>query len=307
VKRLKLISIVFHDWTDCIEDKMRAEIDFFAEKDIFIKEQIDVLKDGVFVTYFLDDKTIDGIAFEHFLNLFQYRMANVLSDILLQDITEKFIQILLKQQYGCFDPYERKLILEHFQENEKNRISEFHIKNPDGETDEKLKIIQHLNHYLLENSFIHLEGFFRFRLKDYRIQLENRIDQAVEDFLIEKEYNEFIKILRYFVELQEPKIETIHLFMDDEEKYLLYDQEGRMINNEDLEDLSEEIKEKDMNKDDLLISSLITLAPANLVIHFSKQMENKEIIETIRKVFFEKISVCYENNICVPVKNLKQE
>ena len=44
------------------------------------------------------------------------------------------------------------------------------------------------------------------------------------------------------------------------EKYLLYDQEGRMINNEDLEDLSEEIKEKDMNKDDLLISSLITLA-----------------------------------------------
>lgn len=304
---MELISIVFHDWTDRMKNKMRAEIDFFAQKNIFIKEQVDVLKDGVFVTYFLDDKTIYEIAFEDFLNLFYDRMTNVLSEIFLQEITEKFVQVLLKKQYGCFDPYERKLILKHFQENEKNRLSEFERKNPDEGTEEKARIIQQLNHYLLENSFIHLEGFFRFRLKDYQIQLEHRIDQAVEDFLIEKEYNEFIKILRYFVELQEPKIETIHLYMNDEEKYLLYDQEGRRIDNENFECLSEEIKEKDVSQDDLLIGSLITLAPANLVIHLSEQMKNKEIIETIRKVFFEKISVCYENNVCVPAENLKQE
>jgi len=307
VKYLELISIVFHDWTDRMKNKMRAEIDFFAQKNIFIKEQVDIFKEGVFVTYFLDDKTIHEIDFEEFLNLFQYRMANILSEILLQDITEKFVQVLLKKQYGCFEPYERRLILEHFRENEKSRILEFGRKDPDGETEEKAKIIQRLNHYLLENSFIHLEGFFRFRLKDYQSLIENWVDQAVEDFLIEKEYNEFIKILRYFVELQEPKIETIHLYMNDEEKYLLYDQEGRRIDNENLEGLSEEMKEKDVNQDDLLIGSLITLAPANLVIHFSEQMKNKEIIETIRKVFFEKISVCYENNICVPAENLKQE
>lgn len=278
-------------------------MDFLRKQNICIESKTDVLKEGTYTEYGISNKTLEKDKWDTFKNSFRDQMANALSDIILNDVTECFVYEILRKQYCCFNPNEKQSIFNHLKKGfEKDNQEDLNkIMNT------KMMIVKHLNDYLKENSFIHLEGFVRFYLKDYVMELENRTEQAIEDFFMEKEYNEFINLLRYFVELQEPKIETIHLFMSEDEDYLLYDQKGCIINDDYLESLSAGIHEKDMNADDVLISSLITLAPINLIIHFSSKMENKEIIETIKKIFSDKISICNEDTTCLPAKNFKQE
>ena len=121
------------------------------------------------------------------------------------------------------------------------------------------RIMEHLE----SSNELVLEGFIRFRMKDFQHELEEAVDRAVDDLLIEKEYSEFIKLLRYFVEIQEPKVEEVHVMMGEDEKYTLLDSSLRVINNDLLEDLAREITDKEISHDDLLISSLITIAPKN--------------------------------------------
>ena len=48
-------------------------------------------------------------------------------------------------------------------------------------------------------------------MKDYVSELEDTIEQGGGEYLMEREYNEFIKLLRYFVEIQEPKVDTVNV------------------------------------------------------------------------------------------------
>ena len=64
-----------------------------------------------------------------------------------------------------------------------------------------------LTSYLIFNDNLNLEGFVRFRTKDYWDFLCETVDSAADAYLINREYQEFIRLLRYFVELQEPKVD----------------------------------------------------------------------------------------------------
>ena len=72
-------------------------------------------------------------------------------------------------------------------------------------------MLHKLLEYLQENNVIILDGFLDFRLKKYIGRLENAVDNAIDEYLMEKEYNEFIKLLQYFVNLQESKRNLINL------------------------------------------------------------------------------------------------
>ncbi len=70
-------------------------------------------------------------------------------------------------------------------------------------------IVRKLMDYFENTDSLILDGFVNFRLKDYMKDLEEIVDKAVDDFLMEREYKEFIRLLRYFVDIQEPKISTL--------------------------------------------------------------------------------------------------
>ena len=116
----------------------------------------------------------------------------------------------------------------------------------------------------------------------------------MDDLLIEKEYGEFIRLLRYFVEIQEPKVDEIHVVVGEDNRYVLLDSSLRIINNDLLEDLAREISDKEISHDDLLISSLITIAPRKITIHESERIKNKELLITINTVFSGKVSLSKE-------------
>jgi putative sporulation protein YtxC len=138
-----------------------------------------------------------------------------------------------------------------------------------------------------------------FRLKDYIKDLEEIVDKAVDDFLMDREYREFIRLLRYFVEIQEPKFDTVHVVVGYDGKYILLDDSKREITNECIQEYASEISEGEMNYDDLLVSSLITFAPRRIIIHCTGQFKNKELMETIKNVFAGRVTVCQGCETCL--------
>ena len=121
--------------------------------------------------------------------------------------------------------------------------------------------------------------------------------------MVEKEYNEFIKLLKYFVEMQESKIDEINIIIEKNGDYTIQDKKGHDIMEILVNDVSELKSNKNINIEDVLISGLITNCPLKIKIHCQENCNNKELIETIKNVFLDRVVFCNSCKICNSRKN----
>ena len=125
-----------------------------------------------------------------------------------------------------------------------------------------------------------------------------------EEYMVEKEYNEFIKLLKYFVDVQDSKVDEINILIEKNGDYRLIDEEGNdLIENMmmELPDVKFDSKE---NREELIISTMITNAPNKVIIHCVEYCKNKELIGTISKVFTDRVHYCDK---CVKCEKIKKE
>lgn len=223
-------------------------------------------------------------------------ISNALADYIIKKYEEKLIIRTISSNYCYFNSVEKKEILalakKIIKSDDKNLLSSlFHIRRHN-------LIVKKLLDYFDNSNSIILDGFVNFRLKDYVKDLEEVVDKAVDDYLMVREYNEFIRLLRYFVDIQNPKFNLIHVVTSFDNKYILLDETRREITNECIREFVNEISMGEINYDDLLVSSLITLAPRKIVLHGTRHFKNKELLETIKNVFYGKVTICSECEIC---------
>lgn len=159
-------------------------------------------------------------------------------------------------------------------------------------------IIDKINDFLEENSEININGFIRFRMKELREEIEEVINKVIENYMVDKEYKEFVKLLKYFVDIQESKIDEMHIIIKEDGKYLIKDKEGNDIFVEFMKDLAESKIDTDAKIEDILISGLITNAPKKLIIHGKEKCLNEEFINTIDNVFENRVIYCNKCILC---------
>lgn len=158
--------------------------------------------------------------------------------------------------------------------------------------DRQSKVVGSLLTYLQENSYLNLDGFVNFRLSDYLGQLEEAVDKAVDEYLVDKEYEEFMRLLRYFVANQEPRVEMVQVFLSSPGVFQVYDSEDAVLTNVRQGGLRVELRQQEVNYEDVLISALITIAPRNILLHVGGASELETTVNTLRKVFAEKLELC---------------
>ncbi|HOQ00067.1 MAG TPA: putative sporulation protein YtxC [Acetivibrio clariflavus] len=231
-------------------------------------------------------------------------ISNGLADYIIKEYEEKLLLRIINSNYCYFNSIEKKEIL---------RLALLIIKNDDKNFLNSLFqirrrniIIKKLVDYFESSNKVILDGFVNFRLKDYIKDLEEIVDKAVDEFLTEREYKEFIRLLRYFVDIQEPKFNVIHVLVDYDNKYILLDEKKKEITNECIQEFMSDIPEGEINYDDLLVSSLITMAPKKVIIHSANNFRNKELLETIKNVFWGKAVICPDCELC-SVKLVRSE
>ena len=227
-----------------------------------------------------------------------------LANYIINKYHKNFLTYIIHKNYGYFNRSEKQAVFELAQNLFSNIYS-------GGENIEQALIQTKLYDYFTQEQTdtIVLEGFIQFRLVNSFEELEWLVDSAVDEFMIQKEYENFISMLKQFVSAQAPLVRLIHICPQMSGRYDLYDENFDALTESQILGLDPESFEGYVNDDDLLLSALISLAPKKIWIHDFQSFTNKQLYETMQKVFPERITICKgcklctKNNILIQIKN----
>ena len=149
-----------------------------------------------------------------------------------------------------------------------------------------------------QNNELNINGFITFRMKELLADFESIVEKVVEKYMAEKEYNEFIKLLKYFVEIQESKMNEVNIIIKELGEYVMLDEYGKNILEFMLTDIYEADYHGSIGIEDVIISGLITNSPKKIILHCVELCDNLEFIETIKNVFCERVIICDGCKIC---------
>jgi putative sporulation protein YtxC len=223
--------------------------------------------------------------------LFGRMLAENLTDVLMESQADFYLEELLCQYYFYFPRPERRQILDlagtyYRREREKEGCGQIYHD-----------VMYELKCYLDSNRYLNLHGLVIFRLRNWLEFLRRQVDRAVEDYLLEKEYQEFIKLLKYFVALQEPKIHQIHVTLDKDGDILLLDQSMQPVERGQ-QSIQWDGYESITDGEDHLVSLLITAAPHRVILHKQVYTLYPKAVDTLKHVFENRVTLCKRCKLC---------
>lgn len=209
------------------------------------------------------------------------KITNILSKVIIKEYEKKILLRLIEQNYCYFNKYDKLAIY-------KNALQNIDLDNKAIVSYRNSIIYTKLKEYLNTSNDIVIDGFVNFRLREYEEELQEIIDIAVEDFLVEKEYQEFIKLLKYFVSVQVPRYNVVHIRRKNN-GYIILNEQEKDITEECIAEFKNEYAAADFKLDDLLLSAMISMAPNKIYVHQAEKIENKELLRTLESIFENKL------------------
>lgn len=261
---------------------------YLIDKDIEISEEL--LKNRVFLNFNAISDEIDTEA-EYY-----HTISNFVTDIIICYYSKEIIGRKIFLKYKDLSRKDKVLIID---------IAYNMFIQEERFTESKRSIYKEVLDYIMENNEIIIDGFARFRLEKFKNNINRLIEKSAEEYFAEKEYKEFIKILQYFVDIQQPKLDVINIVIKGDD-YKLFDDKNDIIEKEYYNEIINELANEGINNDDLLISTLIVIAPKKIIIHGKEKDKEKEIVEIINSVFTHKVQYCLECEMCKEKKSIKK-
>lgn len=208
-----------------------------------------------------------------------------ITNLIIDIIKDKFLKEYIVKEYK--DTYK-----DDYQYIYKHALNLFNER----ETIIKKSIYSKVYNYILNNDYIDIEGFVNFRMKEFNKYLFDVADLALEDYLIKKDQDEFISVLKYFIDIQEEKLNLLKVHIKKDNTFTLYDELGNKIDSIDDEELINMVIKENLNYEDFLISTLLTLCPKKIeIIDNLNNNCSMEIIDTIKSIFGERVISTYKN------------
>ncbi|MGB9662017.1 MAG: putative sporulation protein YtxC [Moorellaceae bacterium] len=219
---------------------------------------------------------------------FQEQIAQSVAAFIIEAVEEELLAKIFWQQYEVDEQQEAKELCLRA----KKILDQADQGHFPGLSSRRELLARRLKEYLQDNSYLNIDGFIQFRLPDYMLELEQAAEEAVEEYIVEKEYDEFISVLRYFVEMQEPRVEKVHVVLNPQGGFQLYGGETKNLEKDYLEGCMVDMEDNELNCEDLLLSALITLAPRQIILHGSEKGRTRGTVNTLKNVFGERVTMC---------------
>ena len=167
-------------------------------------------------------------------------------------------------------------------ENIYNKIYDFFIESNNCDLDEDVDL--------------DIDGFLKFRMKDFNNYVSIISDIALEEHLIKRDKREFLDSLKYFINIQEEKMEYLRITITKDGLFLLSDEYGNMLEELNNQELINIAMEENLSKEDLLISAIMTLCPRRIeIVDSLKDDKSQDIIEMIKMLFEGRVKVSHLN------------
>lgn len=220
-------------------------------------------------------------------------LASLLARFIIEDLKVHLLYDLLRFYYFYFGKEERQEILalacRDFERESFYPRREFHR----GLVERSLRAY-------LGGSPVHLniEGFYNFRMHDFRRELRRVLDGAVDIYLAEREYREFVRLLKYFLNLQQPRIELLHLSVDSKGRFQVMDRRFERVDPRDWEEFAIADFDEESDYEDILVSMLVSVAPRRIMLHQSVSARYPRAVKSLRSVFESRLTFCENCAYC---------
>lgn len=265
----------------CIKTNNREIIDYLLNK----FDKIDFANisyiDRKFKIYMNFIVHYTGEELENFYKI----LCNIITETILEFYEINIIRRILSFNYFYFDEIERRKIGEICIESLKNNK----LKNRNKTIYSKVK------KYVEKNKSMILDGFVTFRIKEYIEKIDELVDEGVNKYIIEKEYAEFISLLKMYVNSKDPETEEIHLIYTNGESILL-DKNKDIITISNNNFNAKYLSDITFPSNDFALNALLSLLPKKINIHLITKKD--EFIDTLCLIFENRVYMCTDCNIC---------
>ncbi|MGH4118581.1 putative sporulation protein YtxC [Clostridium sp.] len=292
-----LLTVVYNSSMECIMDEIKDIKKCFENKKVIIGISECIVENTHFIKFFCSDDNLSRSS----IKTFNLHVANMLYKIVVREFCKSGLGSFLTETYFFLghdeiNQLEPKILEALLSEGSISGPSMVYYMN------RKNIVIDKITNCIEENNEINIRGFLTFRAKALRLDLECVVDKVVEEYMIEKEYDEFINLLKYFVEVQESKVDEVNIIIGKNGEYYLRDIEGNDLMENMIMELPGVKFDSEENQEELIISTIITNAPKKIIIHCVDHCKNKELIQTINKVFVNRVYYCDKCSACENIK-----
>lgn len=226
-----------------------------------------------------------GKDIDSFYNIF----SNILSSAIIEFYERDIIRHIISSNYFYFTEIEQRRIFDivnNYLYN--NELIESYIR--------KDSINISCIEYFSNNKSAILDGFVNFRINDYIKIIDYIVDMAVNKFVIDREYTEFIDLLKCYINSKDCGTTDVHLIYQNEESILL-DASKKIIDLDDSILNSKYLSDITFSSNDYTLNTLLTLLPQRIYIHLVDGIQD-EFINTLKLVFDDRVYLCNDCNIC---------
>jgi putative sporulation protein YtxC len=265
----------------CIKSNNKKILDYISAK--LTKKNLEKL----YISY-NSFKIYDNIII-HSQNSYQENffklISTIITDTIIHFYEKKFIIKKLENDFFYFSSYDRKRIFELYN-------NEF-ILDTEKQNLKYSLIYNSVYSYIIQHHSILLLGFFNFRLHEYQELLTEILNNCINLFLIEREYFEFINLLKLYINTSAPKTSDIHLFFSSNDIILLDENYTKIdISNSELSD-AKFLSDISFSQNDYIFNYILNILPSHLTLHLNNVSDdNNDFINTLKLIFDKKITIC---------------
>ena len=162
-----------------ISDYLLKQLEYFDLSDIYVSCYDFKIYTNVIIHYLGEN-----------VDLFLNEISSLLSYTIIDFYGPKILQNLINTNYFYFSTEDKKEIYNLCLTNIdfSSSISMFNT------------ISNALLKYFLHNKYLILDGFVNFRLHEYIKELDSIVDMFVNKFIVDREYTEFIELLKAYIQ-----------------------------------------------------------------------------------------------------------
>lgn len=228
-----------------------------------------------------------GKNIDYFIKTLSQKLSFTIIDLYEKNIIDN----LIKSEYFYFETSERKKISNITYEDLYD--SEEALFSPSDRFDVLYKTIYN---YLKTHHSIIFKGFIIFRLKKYFEYLLEQVDKSVNKYIVEREYAEFISLLKLYINSEKSSCKEVHIIYNNLKPVLL-DEYKNVINIEDNELNGKYLSDITFSSNDCALNTLLNLVPQKIYIHLIDENID-EFINTLKLIFEDRVNLCTDCSLC---------
>ena len=185
----------------------------------FLPQDIELIKSFVYGKGYLNRVTYNSKLDGLYINMSKvkdnYELCSDITDLIISLIKKRDLKDYIWKTYT------------NINDNEKSSVYSEALNLFDKKQDFiKETVFNKISDLITENKDLNLEGFFKFRMKDFVSYISILSDIALEEHLIKRDKKEFLDSLKYFINIQEEKMNLLRIIITKEGHFILSDENG---------------------------------------------------------------------------------